>query len=147
MICLTVEHATGSPLYFDIHHVARQCRGEDESYLVSGTLGDGLYEGEVLVEKGDIECVTFADDFLAPGMVAELFARIDRQEVVDRLSEAVREMTFCIDRFPALEGRLRERVVACHVGELTFAMKSLGESPQLELPLGVAEGSPVWRAA
>ena len=60
MIYIGTTQDNGSAIYFDIHAAERQGRG----MRFCGTLGDGSYEGEVLVEVGSNDCVTFADAWL-----------------------------------------------------------------------------------
>jgi hypothetical protein len=80
----------GSAIYFDIHSAERQGRG----MRFSGTVGDGCYEGEVLVEIGRTESVTFADAWLGGSGFNEFVDRCGMTMLEEALLESVRELPF-----------------------------------------------------
>lgn len=88
MIYIGSTEDNGSAIYFDIHSVERQGRG----LRVSGTLGDGCYEGEVLVEVGRNDAVTFADAWLGGAEFDEFLTRCRRDILEQALLETVRDM-------------------------------------------------------
>ena len=110
MIYIGTTEDNGSAIYFDIHSVERQGRG----VRVSGTLGDGCYEGEALVEIGYNEAVTFADAWLGGAEFVEFLSRC-RVELLEReLLEAVREL-------PLFQNRPRRPHGHCMVPEAGIA--------------------------
>lgn len=88
MIVLHLEQEVAASPYFIVHHLQRRAEGAP-GWVVSGTLGDGWYEGEVAVEVGPRQAVTFADDWIAPVALAEFFARIDREQLCNALFQAL----------------------------------------------------------
>jgi len=60
MIYLDTMETEAQGLYLDIHTVERRGRG----VVVSGTVGDGFYEGDVLIDMGAGCDVTFVDHWL-----------------------------------------------------------------------------------
>lgn len=94
MIYIATTENNGSAIYFDIHSAERQGRG----MRFSGTVGDGCYEGEVLVEIGRSESVTFADAWLGGSGFAEFLDRCASTRLEDALLESVREMPFFCSR-------------------------------------------------
>ena len=80
----------GSAIYFDVHTAERLGHG----VRISGTIGDGCYEGEVLIELGPAESVTFADAWLGGLGYNEFVGRCDLSNLQKDLLESVREMTF-----------------------------------------------------
>ena len=94
MIYIGTTGNNGSAIYFDIHSAERQGRG----MRFSGTVGDGCYEGEVLVETGRSESVTFADAWLGGSGFAEFIDRCGLTMLEESLLESVREMSFFCSR-------------------------------------------------
>ena len=94
MIYIGTTGNNGSAIYFDIHSAERHGRG----MRFSGTVGDGCYEGEVLVETGRSESVTFADAWLGGSGFAEFIDRCGMATLEESLLEAVREMPFFCSR-------------------------------------------------
>ncbi len=88
MIYIGTAEFDGSAIYFDAYAAERQGRG----VCVSGTVGDGCYEGEVLVEVGRFEEVTFADAWLGGSGFSEFLSRCGTEVLERSLIEAVREM-------------------------------------------------------
>lgn len=88
MIYIGTTENNGSAIYFDIYAAEKQGRG----LRVSGTIGDGCYEGEVLVELGRHDSVTFADAWLGGEGFHEFIDRCDSSAVEVALLESVREM-------------------------------------------------------
>ena len=94
MIYIGTTEDNGSAIYFDIHSAEQQGRG----IRFSGTVGDGSYEGEVLVEVGRSESVTFADAWLGGSGFSEFIDRCGTAMLEDALLESVREMPFFCSR-------------------------------------------------
>jgi hypothetical protein len=88
MIYIGTSENNGSAIYFDVHSAERQGRG----LRISGTIGDGCYEGEVLVEVGRSDSVTFADAWLGGSGFAEFLSRCSADVLERALLETVREM-------------------------------------------------------
>ncbi|MDH3453886.1 MAG: hypothetical protein OEL80_01985 [Desulfuromonadales bacterium] len=88
MIYIGTTRYSGSAIYFDIYATVRQGRG----MRISGTVGDGCYEGEVLVEVGRSESVTFADAWLNGSGFVEFLDRCGADALEKALLESVREM-------------------------------------------------------
>lgn len=128
MIVLQLEQEVAASPYFVARHLQRGSGGAG-SWVVSGTLGDGWYEGEVTVETGSRSEVTFADEWFDPAALQGFFDRIDRDQV-------------CSALFQVLAG-----------GRLQGACCGLGQSqrpahhPASELShLLVGSGDPGWAA-
>lgn len=94
MIYIGTTENNGSAIYFDIHSAERQGRG----MRFSGTVGDGCYEGEVLVEIGRSESVTFADAWLGGSGFTEFIDRCGMASLEENLLDSVREMPFFCSR-------------------------------------------------
>jgi hypothetical protein len=91
MVYIGATTDNGSAIYFDAYAVERQGRKR----RISGVIGDGCYEGEVLVETGCGDCVTFADAWLGgPGFV-EFLSRCGADTLERALLDTVREMPYC----------------------------------------------------
>lgn len=90
MIYIATTQDNGSAIYFDIHAAERQGSG----MRFCGTLGDGSYEGEVLVEIGQNDCVTFADAWLGGYGFSEFMQRCSPDALRRALLDSVREMPF-----------------------------------------------------
>lgn len=88
MLVLPLREQNGAAIYLDIHHVEWRQKGGAWQYAVSALLGDGWYEGEVLIEAGDRVQLTFADEWLGGGEIRDLFRRVSRES----LQQAVREL-------------------------------------------------------
>ncbi len=88
----------GGAIYFDPHTAERNERGA----RVCGTIGDGQYEGEVLVETGCFAGVTFADDWLGGQAFRDFVHRCDLVVLKRALLEIVEQMPiFSVRRDPA----------------------------------------------
>ena len=88
MIYIGTTQNNGSAIYFDIYAAEQQ--GHDVRFC--GILGDGLYEGEVLVEVGRHDCVTFADAWLGGTGFSEFMERCSSEVLERALLDSVREM-------------------------------------------------------
>lgn len=88
MVYIGATESHGSAIYFDIHAAERHGR----NVSVSGTIGDGFYEGEVLVELGQKESVTFADAWLDRAGLTEFLARCAALPLHQALLNAVRDL-------------------------------------------------------
>ncbi len=87
MVWLDVTGNDGNALYFVTDRIERRPAADGAGFSVSGLLGDGCYEGEVLVEVGKNPAVTFVDDWLARADFSSFAARIDRERVDVALTE------------------------------------------------------------
>ena len=88
MIYIGTTGNNGSAIYFDVYSAERQGRG----VRIAGTIGDGCYEGEVLVEVGRTDSVTFADAWLGGSGFTEFLCRCGADMLERALLETVREM-------------------------------------------------------
>ena len=109
MIYVGTTRDNGSAIYFDIHSAERSWRG----VRISGTIGDGCYEGEVLVELGRNEAVTFADAWLSGEGFREFIDRCDLLNLESDLLDSVREMP--IFHSSRMQPHGPHRVVRCSV--------------------------------
>jgi hypothetical protein len=91
MIVLGIQQETAGAVYFDIHHLQVGQEGPQPRYTVSGTLGDGWYEGEISVNFGGELEITFADEWLDRAALREFFSRVDRDEVCTALAGMLEE--------------------------------------------------------
>jgi len=127
MIWLDAMTKDGSILYLDVRRTERSRRRGAMVTSVVATLGDGPYEGEVLVELGDRTEVVFVDEWLGGSDVANFLDRIDRSRVEKALGEALRSA-------PA-----ESPMPAC--------CPHHGAAAEGERPQGVAEAAAEWRCA
>lgn len=88
MVWLNAMAPNGNALYFDIYRSERQSNGGQPRYSFAGILGDGLFEGEVQIELGTTVSVTFADAWLNPSALEELFTRVDRRQIEAALGDS-----------------------------------------------------------
>lgn len=94
MIYIGTSENNGSAIYFDIYAAVRQRNG----LRISGTIGDGCYEGEVLVELGRSDSVTFADAWLGGAGYNEFVERCGADQLTRSLLESVRQIPLVHDR-------------------------------------------------
>jgi len=73
-------------VYLDMHNIDRS----QDGLRVSAMIGDGCYEGEVLIECGELNQVTFADAWLGGDGLAEFLQRCGQRWLETALLEAVR---------------------------------------------------------
>ncbi|APG27288.1 hypothetical protein A7E78_05195 [Syntrophotalea acetylenivorans] len=88
MIVLCLEQEVAASPYFVIHHQEESWSGAP-TRVVSGILGDGWYEGEVAVEVGDRQGVTFADEWFDRAGLQAFFDRVGRDQVCAALYQAL----------------------------------------------------------
>lgn len=101
MLYIGTTSSEGTTAYVDIHAAERG----PEGIRFSGTIGDGQYEGEVLVEIGRANEVTFAGAWLGDRGFPEFIARFGREQLVRDLLESLgRTMLFGLRRDPAHTG-------------------------------------------
>lgn len=94
MIYIGTTNFDGRAIYFDIYsHESASC-----ALNISGTIGDGFYEGEVLIELGKHESVTFADEWLGGQGFSEFLSRCDVSAVKQSLIDSVYEISDCSTR-------------------------------------------------
>ncbi|OHB28574.1 MAG: hypothetical protein A2X84_03610 [Desulfuromonadaceae bacterium GWC2_58_13] len=92
MVWLDVMGDNGSALYFVTDRVERlQGRGAP-GMAVSGLVGDGQYEGQVLIEVGSEVQVTFVDAWIATREFHRFVQRVDLIRVTAALSDAAAGM-------------------------------------------------------
>lgn len=89
MLVLTLGEQTGETVYLDIHHAEWRQRTGAPHWAVSALLGDGWYEGEILIEAGEQVQVTFADEWIGHSQIGELFNRVGRENLLVAIREAV----------------------------------------------------------
>ncbi len=123
MVWLDVAGNNGSALYFVTDRVERLLGRGAAGFSVTGIVGDGQYEGEVIVEVGAAAEVTYVDAWLAAGDFDAFEKRIDIDRVTAALTEAAERAA------DGLGGR------AASSGE-----RRSGRNCR------VAESSPTWRA-
>lgn len=93
MVWLDVADNNGNALYFVTDRIERLSGMWAEGFTVSGILGDGGYEGEVIVEVGENPRVTFVDAWLSRGDFSRFAASIDRERVSAALTEVAAGLT------------------------------------------------------
>lgn len=86
MVYIGTSQEQGQAIYFDIHAIRKVRQGLE----VCGTVGDGCYEGEVLVECGAVDEVTFADAWLGGEGLPGFLGRCDEVWLRGALIEAAR---------------------------------------------------------
>ena len=141
MIWLDVTEESGNGIYFDIRGIETRRHGGETVFAIGGVLGDGQAESEILVEVGQGVEIVFVDEWLGRDRVHDLFARVGREELVSALSESAAGMSFCLECFPTLEGRSRERVSGYRSDRRWLPVRSHSYDEQMELPLGVSEAA------
>jgi hypothetical protein len=117
----------GSILYLDVQRIERSRRRGAMVTSVVATLGDGPYEGEILVELGDRTEVIFVDEWLGGSDVGNFLDRIDRPRVEKALGEALRAAP------------VESPMPAC--------CPHHGGAAEGEIAHGVAEAAAEWRCA
>ncbi len=88
MIYIETAEQGGRGIYLDIHAAERDGRG----VRLSGMVGDGFYEGEVLIEVGREVEVTFVDSWLGGGEVNAFLERCGADRLRLALAEAGRSL-------------------------------------------------------
>jgi hypothetical protein len=88
MIVLCLEQEVAASPYFVIHHQELSSAG-GPTWVVSGILGDGWYEGEVAVEIGARQGVTFADEWFDRPALHAFFDRVGRDQICSALYQAL----------------------------------------------------------
>jgi len=141
MIWLDMTEENGSAFYLDIRGIEPRRRRGETLYAISGVLGDGRNEAEVLVDVGSEVEVVFVDEWLNKGRLRDLFSRVSREELVSALVESAAGISFCIESFPALEGKSRQKVRGYRTDGHWLPVRPQSYVEQLELPLIVAEAA------
>ena len=88
MVYISATEMDGRGIYFDTHSVERNGNG----VMVRGMVGDGCYEGEVLIEIDRETEVTFVDQWLGDAEAALFLSRCDDDSLRAALVEAALEM-------------------------------------------------------
>lgn len=86
MIYLCNSEYGNLAVYLDVHAMERQEKG----FALSATLGDGHYEGDVMVEVGVDVDIAFADRWLDRAGLEGFFDRVDQRTVEAALADAAR---------------------------------------------------------
>ncbi len=128
MIVLQLEQEVAASPYFIIHHQELSSL-EASTWVISGILGDGWYEGEVAVEIGAHQGITFADEWFNRLALKDFFNRVDRDQICAALYQALA----CTDT-----GRTFNRASGA---EQTFPHYALESSHGL-----IGSGEPCWAA-
>lgn len=97
MVWLDVTGSNGSALYFVTDRVERMLGRGAVGYSVTGIVGDGQYEGEVIVEIGVASEVTYVDAWLAASAFHSFEKRIDIDRVTAALTEAAERAACGLD--------------------------------------------------
>ena len=108
-------------IYLDMHAIDRD--GND--LRVSAIVGDGTYEGEVLIESGQQNQVTFADAWLGGEGLGEFLQRCGQAWLESALLESIRTA------FP----------------ESAQALRPHSRRRRSWIPERLAESGPVWRVS
>lgn len=145
MIYLDMVEGEDRGIYFDIQAVEQRGSNQETVYALTGTLGDGACEEQVLVELGRQVEVTFVDAWLGRRSGVALTAEKDDLETA--LAASLERLLFCVENFPSLEGKPRARVVGYRSEGRWLPLRPAGYGEQLELPMGVAEDAGPWRCA
>lgn len=119
MIALDLEKDTASALYLDVHHVEIT---DNRELRLCALLGDGWYEGEVLIEIGTQVRVTLADLYLDEEGIRPFLERVGRESLERAVTAAVTRMRFAVDSGMRKRQPLSKRVVAYHHGGCTHAL-------------------------
>lgn len=139
-------HTAGKNLYLDIHRVEQRQEGDNCSYVISATLGDGRDEGEVLVEVGRGVDVTFLDAWLPGRSLPPFLDGAGREGAVRALTAELSAMLFCVESFPSLEGRPLRRVTGFRAEGRWLALRPGHYGESSDLPSGSAEVPLQWQA-
>jgi hypothetical protein len=91
MVWLDVMGNNGSVLYFVTDRVERRRGHGATGFAVTGIVGDGQYEGEVLVEVGAEVAVTYLDAWLAADEFKDFQRRTDLPRVTAALTEVAEQ--------------------------------------------------------
>lgn len=87
MVWLRETTTAGSGLYLEIRSLERKLKCGEGVAVVTATVGDGSYEGDVLVEIGAQSEVCYVDQWLDPAALREFFRRIDRMRLTEELAD------------------------------------------------------------
>ncbi len=93
MFVLDLDREVSASPYFVPYHLQRNL-ADGDSWVVSGILGDGWYEGEIALETGCHSHITFADDWFAPKVLETFLNRYGREELHRALIRALESGDF-----------------------------------------------------
>jgi len=85
MIYIGTTEFSGQAVYLDIHSIDRTREGT----RVSAVIGDGCYEGEVLIECGQQPSITYVDAWLGGAGLNEFLQRCGHQWLQQQLVESL----------------------------------------------------------
>jgi hypothetical protein len=115
MIYLGTTEYSSQAVYLDIHSIEQSNGGISISALV----GDGCYEGEVLIECGQQSAVTYLDAWLGGEGLREFLQRCGqqwlKQQLLDSASDQLRQLTRpktirCRSVYPHFSSNFRVRI-------------------------------------
>lgn len=141
MIHLDLNGTAGGWFYLDVHQAEVRRGRRGDIFALSGTLGDGVHEGPVLVEIGAIVEITFVD-FLEGGDLAWIIRLVGREVLEEAILQAVSTLLFCIDA--GTNAVPVPRISGYGWGGKWFCMRPREYEEQLELPLLSAETDAGW---
>lgn len=141
MIWLDISEENGRVLYLDIRGIEPRHRGNETIFSLTGVLGDGLDETEILIEIGRLVEVTFVDEWLHNGRHSDLLSRLDQEELKKVLVEQAAAMSFRVEDMPAWAGIPRQRVREYRTELHWLPVRPHPYREQLELPLLVSEAA------
>lgn len=102
MIYIGTTELSGQAVYLDIHSIDRTREGT----RVSAVIGDGCYEGEVLIEYGQQPSITYADAWLGGAGLDEFLQRCGSQWLQQQLVESVEDRISPSSGIPGGQRRL-----------------------------------------
>jgi hypothetical protein len=142
MIDLELCGTAGGAVYLDVQQAESRHSGGRDIFALVGTLGDGVHEGQVLVEIGPTVEVTFVDEWLPGGDLDPLFRRLGRETVAKAIVQAASGLLFCVEDSLPVKGV--PRITGYSSDGRWFNLRPRDYGEQLELPLLVAEPAAAW---
>lgn len=141
MLYLTIDNQESGSLYLDVQNVEERSYRGRNFFAINGVCGDGLWEGEVLLEVGEETTVTFIDAYFDTDRLRDFFFRHEQARVEAALRQAVTGLQVCLETVP---GEQRSRVLGCAAQGRWLPQRPRYFGEQLDLPLTVAEGQAPW---
>ena len=145
MVWLNLAAENGSALYLDIFSMEPRRQNGGLIFAIEGVVGDGGYEGRVLVEAGEQVQVTFVDEWLDAELLREFFRQVDRLEVETALKETVSLMTLD-EKVRSITAWTENASFRQHGGERRReTLPPPYRRPREERVRGIGEGAGEWR--
>lgn len=141
MIWLDICDENGRTLYLDIRSIEPRQHRNKMKFALSGVLGDGLDETDVLIEIGQQVEVIFVDEWLHSGRHSDLFSRVDRDALLKVLIDRTASMSFCIESLAACAEAPRQRITEYRTEGHWHPVRPHAYREQAELPLLVSEAA------